>query len=171
MVWASEAPDKFVFSSAATAPVFVTPSQIARYSVRFGINSATAADDTNHLTAVGMLVPSSATTFDNQSLGTGDVAIKYTYYGDANLDGRVDGSDYALIDNGFLQSGSLTGWYNGDFNYDGVVDGSDYTLMDNAYNNQGAQLSAAIAGPTEMNDRRPVRIAVVILIFMDRFSL
>ena len=27
-----------------------------------------------------------------------DVLVKYTYYGDANLDGKVDGSDYSRID-------------------------------------------------------------------------
>ena len=61
--------------------------------------------------------------------------MKYTYYGDANLDGKVDASDYSLIDNGYLNH--LTGWYNGDFNYDGVINGSDYTLIDNAFNMQG----------------------------------
>ena len=63
--------------------------------------------------------------------------MKYTYYGDANLDGKVDGSDYSRIDASFLaeQTGpNVTGWYNGDFNYDGVVNGSDYTLIDNAFN-------------------------------------
>jgi len=75
------------------------------------------------------------------------VLIKYTYYGDANLDGVVDGSDYTRIDSGYITSGS-TGWMNGDFNYDGVINGSDYTLIDNAFNTQGAQLAAAIASPT-----------------------
>jgi hypothetical protein len=78
------------------------------------------------------------------------VLVKYTYYGDANLDGAVDGSDYTLIDNGFTNH--LSGWQNGDFNYDGVVDGSDYTLIDNAFNTQGASLgsnpAALIAGST-----------------------
>jgi hypothetical protein len=84
-------------------------------------------------------------TFDGQSVGTADVVVKYTYYGDADLNGKVDGSDYSRIDNGFLSR--LTGWYNGDFNYDNIVNGSDYTLIDNAFNRQGSALapSAAIA--------------------------
>jgi hypothetical protein len=73
------------------------------------------------------------------------VLVKYTYFGDANLDGHVDGSDYSLIDNGFLNH--LTGWYNGDFNYDGVVNGSDYTLIDNAFNTQGASIASIVASP------------------------
>jgi len=91
-------------------------------------------------------------TFDGQTgLVAGDVLVKYTYYGDANLDGKVDGTDYSRIDNSYLseQSGpSISGWYNGDFNYDGVVNGSDYTLIDNAFNSQGAQIAAEIATPT-----------------------
>jgi len=111
-----------------------------------GINSTTAATDAASVHAIGMMQPTAGTTFENQPLGTADVAIKYTYYGDANLDGQVDGSDYSLIDNGYLTGAS--GWQNGDFNYDGVINGSDYTLIDNAYNTQGAQISAETASPT-----------------------
>ncbi len=76
---------------------------------------------------------------------TADVLVKYTFYGDADLNGIINGSDFTLIDNGF--NSKLTGWRNGDFNYDGVVNGDDYTLIDNAYNRQGAGLDA---GPSEM---------------------
>jgi hypothetical protein len=115
-----------------------------------GIASSAAAADTTHLTALGVILNDNgsgtplygtggtiAPTFDGSALpGDGDILVKYTYYGDANLSGAVDASDYSLIDNGYLNH--LTGWYNGDFNYDGVVNGSDYTLIDNAYNMQGA---------------------------------
>ena len=117
-----------------------------------GITSSAAADDTTHLTALGVMQNDNGSgspiypTFDGQTSASADVLVKYTYYGDANLDGKVDGSDYSRIDNGYLsQSGAspLTGWANGDFNYVGVIDGSDYTLIDNAFNTQGASLSAA----------------------------
>jgi hypothetical protein len=121
-----------------------------------GITSSVAATDTSHLTAVGMLINNDGHgntiygvptgtgpnlgLFDGASPSLNDILVKYTYYGDANLDGAVDGSDYALIDAGFLSGGALIGWQNGDFNYDGVVDGSDYTLIDNTFNTQGATL-------------------------------
>jgi hypothetical protein len=112
-----------------------------------GITSSSAATNTSHLTALGLVLNTgSISNFDGNSTSSGDVLIKYTYYGDANLDGQVDGSDYTLIDNGF--NNHLTGWYNGDFNYDGVVDGSDYTLIDNAYNTQGAHFTAEISSFT-----------------------
>jgi autotransporter-associated beta strand protein len=119
-----------------------------------GIVSSTAAADPTHLTALGVISNSVngtslygsggsiSATFDNASPALGDVLVKYTYYGDANLDGAVDGSDYTLIDAGFNSGGTLTGWYNGDFNYDGKIDGSDYTLIDNAFNTQGASLGS-----------------------------
>jgi hypothetical protein len=73
--------------------------------------------------------------------------VKFTYYGDANLDGKVDGADYSRIDAGYLAHGAATGWFNGDFDYDGAINGSDYTLIDNAFNTQGAALPATqVAG-------------------------
>jgi hypothetical protein len=74
--------------------------------------------------------------------------VKYTYYGDADLSGTVNGADYTQIDKGFAMG--LTGWSNGDFNYDGVVDGADYALIDNTFNQitaSGAAPLALIAGP------------------------
>jgi autotransporter-associated beta strand protein len=124
-----------------------------------GITSSAAANDTTHLTAIGVISndlgsglglysKANNSAFDNFFPEPSDLLLKYTYYGDANLDGKVDSTDYTLIDNGYLNSS--TGWYNGDFNYDGVVNGSDYTLIDNAFNNRGPNLSVStqIAAPT-----------------------
>jgi autotransporter-associated beta strand protein len=115
--------------------------------------SSTAASDTRHITALGIILNGglygSGTTnglFDGVSPAATDVLVRYTYNGDANLNGQVDGSDYSLIDAGYISqrpgfNGTvLNGWYNGDFNYDGVVDGSDYSLIDNAFSGQGNRL-------------------------------
>jgi hypothetical protein len=119
-----------------------------------GINSSAAAADNTHLTAVGVIQNDQSGTalytsihpFDGVVPGANDVLVKYTYYGDADLNGEVDGTDYTRIDNGYL--GHATGWFNGDFNYDGVVNGSDYTLIDNAFNTQGAQEDIEVASVT-----------------------
>jgi autotransporter-associated beta strand protein len=134
-----------------------------------GIISSAAAGNTTHLTTLGVILNTitgnpggallygSGTTlgeFDGSNPVATDVLIKFTYYGDTNLDGKVDGTDYSRIDSGYLSG--QTGWYNGDFNYDGVINGSDYTLIDNAFNSQSTSLSttaeiasiaAQIAGP------------------------
>ena len=133
-----------------------------------GIDSSTAGSNTTHLTALGSLVNNGLyATVDGAAVATGDVLVKYTYYGDANLSGKVDGSDYSLIDSGFASH--ATGWYSGDFNYDGVVNGSDYTLIDNAFNQQGsafptAQLAspaAQIAGVSSAASSKPGGTAAV----------
>jgi autotransporter-associated beta strand protein len=115
-----------------------------------GIISSAAAADTTHLTTLGTIIGGGS--FDNLVTSTTDVLVKYTYYGDATMDGKIDGSDYSRIDSGYLTH--ATGWNNGDFNYDGVINGSDYTLIDNAFNTQGAAISATIGDPTaEVTDQ------------------
>ena len=124
-----------------------------------GITSSSAAADTAHLTALGVIQNNQGgaplyTTFDGQTVGASDVLVKFTYYGDALLTGSVTAADYLQIDNGFdSQNGPnpLVGWYNGDFNYDGVINGDDYTLIDNAFNTQGSvSVTSTSAGPAEM---------------------
>jgi hypothetical protein len=85
--------------------------------------------------------------FDGQDVGVNDVLVKYTYFGDADLDGAVTTNDYFQIDNGFL--GSKTGWINGDFDYDGAVTTNDYFLIDNAFLGQGAALVPAAVGSAQ----------------------
>ena len=85
--------------------------------------------------------------------------MKYTYYGDADLSGHVDGTDYSLIDaHSGLSSGAT--WSEGDFNYDGAVNGSDYSLIDNAYNMQGmtspASPNTIIANATAEDETDPL---------------
>jgi hypothetical protein len=60
------------------------------------------------------------------------VLIKYTYYGDANVDGKVDPTDYAAVDG---NQGKGHNWVTGDLNFDGKVDPTDYAQIDG---NQGA---------------------------------
>jgi autotransporter-associated beta strand protein len=126
-----------------------------------GLSSSAAAADSRHLTALGVIqnnqngtaLYGTSNTFEGITPGASDILVKYTYYGDTNLDGTVDGSDYSRIDNAYTYNQShsttpLTGWFNGDFNYDGSVNGSDYTLIDNAFNSQGVAFSAQVATAT-----------------------
>jgi autotransporter-associated beta strand protein len=127
-----------------------------------GIVSSAAATDSTYLTTLGVIVNTANGTtplygsggtlgnFDGISPVVTDVLVKYTYYGDTDLNGKVDGSDYSRVDNAFSYNSlhpttPLTGWFNGDFNYDGVINGSDYTLIDNAFNRQGTSLAAQVA--------------------------
>jgi beta-glucanase (GH16 family) len=125
----------------------VTSEIASGYNGGPGIISTTAVTNPNALTTLGVIQNSTTsgipvyTTFAGQTAVVSDVLVKYTYYGDANLSGNVDGTDYSLIDQGFNSAGAMTGWVYGDFNYDQKTDGSDYALIDNAFNQQTTPLA------------------------------
>ena len=146
-----------------------------------GIDSSSAASDSTHLHVLGVMLNNAGTSsaiypsFYGQTADANAILISYTIYGDANLDGHVDASDYSKIDNGYALK--LSGWGNGDFNYDGVVNGSDYTLIDNAFNTQGAYgaapdiltnptavITSEIAGSSSVPEPANLAIATVGLI-------
>jgi hypothetical protein len=74
-------------------------------------------------------------------LASGQIEIKYTLLGDANLDGLVNGSDLAILTANFNQP--VTAWDQGDFDYGSVVNGSDLALL--AANFNQAASGAAVA--------------------------
>jgi autotransporter-associated beta strand protein len=107
-----------------------------------GINSSAAANDSAHVTAIG--IASNAVL--NRSIFKGvtgldadDVLVKYTYYGDTDLNGAVSLDDFTLFLGGY-QSGGTT-WLRGDFDYSGLVTLDDFTLFLRGYQNQGAPLT------------------------------
>ncbi len=73
-------------------------------------------------------------------------AVIYTYYGDANVDGVVDGQDRARLTAG-LASPALSGWSNGDFNYDGLINTADIALFERGLAGQGQPLGLAALIP------------------------
>ncbi len=60
-------------------------------------------------------------------LSSGQIEIKYTLLGDANLDGLVNGDDFTILVGNLGKV--VTRWDQGDFNYDGLVTGDDFTLL------------------------------------------
>jgi hypothetical protein len=77
--------------------------------------------------------------FDGVTVASGDVLVKYTYLGDATLDGVININDYLQIDRGYAEG--LKGWVNGDFNYDNTIDFRDYALIDAAMKAQSGALA------------------------------
>jgi hypothetical protein len=113
------------------------------------------ADAKTGLTTIGIttgaaragLGPTDTDAFGSQTYTGASTLAMYTYAGDANLDGLIDGGDYGIIDNNVTVAGA-SGYYNGDFNYDGVIDGGDYGIIDNNIYAQGAPfpVSGVVAG-------------------------
>jgi hypothetical protein len=73
------------------------------------------------------------TSYDGVGVTSSDVIVKYTYIGDTNLDGVLDGKDYKTVFEGFITGQS--GWQWGDVDYsDGATNVADLTSFLAAYN-------------------------------------
>jgi hypothetical protein len=107
-----------------------------------GIASSAAAGDASALTGLGYAEAADAGLHSVDGIGVGSaVVVKYTYYGDSSLDGKVDlGNDFNLFLQGFLHGGAS--WEQGDYNYDGVVNAADFNLFVNGFKAQGNPLGA-----------------------------
>jgi autotransporter-associated beta strand protein len=105
----------------------ITSSAAAANSGSYGIGYADAND-----------------TGDPAGLASGQIEIAYTLLGDANLDGKVNGSDFTLMATNFNDS-VTNGWDKGDFNYSGTVNGDDFVLLANNFNDFASQSSVASA--------------------------
>jgi autotransporter-associated beta strand protein len=105
-----------------------------------GINSSTAALPANSHYALGYADGADGVVV---GLSSGQIEIKYTLLGDADLDGAVTGSDFTALVGNLGKSGRV--WDQGDFDYDGSVTGSDFTAL---VGNLGKSASgAAVAIP------------------------
>jgi autotransporter-associated beta strand protein len=108
--------------------------------------------------------PSETGVFMGQTVTGATTIAMYTYAGDMNFDGLVDGADYGIIDNN-VQFPGTTGYANGDLNYDGVIDGADYGIIDNTVQLQGAPIpiTASSALPSVSAVPEPAACGLAIL--------
>jgi hypothetical protein len=106
-----------------------------------GINSSAAALPANSHYALGYADGADHVV---AGLSSGQIEVKYTLLGDADLDGSVTGSDFTALVGNLGKSGRV--WDQGDFDYDGSVTGSDFTDL---VGNLGKSASgAAVAIPS-----------------------
>lgn len=63
--------------------------------------------------------------------GAGSVLLRFTLYGDANLNGTVDIADFSALAANFNAAGP---WVRGDFNYSGTVTIADFALLAGNFN-------------------------------------
>jgi subtilase family serine protease len=94
-----------------------------------GIKSSAAAANLNQSTALG-----SGNGADGVVAGLqpGEEEVKYTFYGDADLNGTVDINDLNTVLSNYLPGKSTT-WDTGDFNFDGKTDISDLNNLFSHY--------------------------------------
>jgi hypothetical protein len=105
-----------------------------------GIMSTVAQDNSG---SYGIGYADSADPGNPADLSSGTIEIMYTLLGDANLDGKVNGTDFEIMATNFNQSGRS--WDQGDFNYDGNVNGSDFVLLADNFNQFASQSDVSAA--------------------------
>ncbi len=141
--WQAAPPTPGVVSVAASVPGdFTGDGQVTAADLDVALDAATANI--------------AATYFDLDDSGTVDATdigmlvqgILRTNYGDANLDGVVDGTDFNLWNNHKFQDCG-TSWSQGDFNGDAQTDGTDFNRwLTNRFT--GTPLAAAEAGTARL---------------------
>jgi hypothetical protein len=93
-----------IFSSAVA-------SQNTSGGLQYGIGWASGSDGTHAVS----------------TLSSGQVELRYTLLGDANLDGTVNGSDFSILAANFGLG--VTNWDQGNFLYGSSVNGSDFSAL------------------------------------------
>lgn len=118
-----------------------------------GLNSSAAANDATSLTALGYKDTGSS------------IIIKYADYGDNNLDGVVDTTDFRMFLDGFAGT-SGTSWSTGDYTYDNKVDvANDFNLFFVSYLNQGGargDLASIVIGDSALSASQRGQLLAVI---------
>jgi hypothetical protein len=89
-----------------------------------GINSSHAAVSGGHY---GVGIADSASNVVAGLVG-GKVEVKFALYGDVNLDGNVNGTDFGILAGNFGKN-VTGGWEQGDFTYSGKVNATDFGLL------------------------------------------
>jgi hypothetical protein len=81
------------------------------------------------------------------AVSPGQVLVKPTLVGDANLDGKVDFFDVTQVLGYKYNTGQAASYTDGDVNYDGVVDFFDIAMLLSANYNSGQVFATAPAAP------------------------
>ncbi|HWB54679.1 MAG TPA: esterase-like activity of phytase family protein [Tepidisphaeraceae bacterium] len=117
-----------------------------------GMISSAAANNNAHDTTLAFdeasdlygLTGSEYRYVDGEFVDSTTVIIKYTWIGDLNMDGVVDGTDLYWMSPVGTTNAS---WAYGDFNYDGVVNADDYALFQYGLAESGGKNIANVPEP------------------------
>ena len=120
----------------------------------FGITSSSARANTLGTTGLGIMLNSTTgdengspiyNQFMGQAVDQYSILIAYTYAGDLDLDGDVDGDDVMRLDRSFIEQ-DVEGYSAGDINYDGRINAADFFLMDRSMAMQGTPFNFQTSG-------------------------
>jgi hypothetical protein len=108
-----------------------------------GLTSSTVAADANRETTLALADNAvlGLTNFSGQSVTADSILLKYTYYGDIDVNGQVDADDLMVFANNFGRATGAT-QIDGDIDFDNDVDADDLTVF---ANNFGKGVGAPLA--------------------------
>ena len=115
-----------------------------------GLTSSAARDDGMSVTALGMVDNQNTLLgyrdeFGGEAVDYSSVLVRYTYWGDIDLNGLVDSNDFDWLLYGYFfpELPEDNGWWTGDLNWDGVVDADDFDWLLHGYYFQGDPMSGS----------------------------
>lgn len=128
--------DSTTFDLADHALAVQSVGSIPSYLSGHALYSSAVDADTHGVTTIAIINGADLggmTTFAGISnIDSSTTIYAPAYYGDINLDGRINADDYALMDRS-VAKGLTPNWIDGDFNADNAVNAIDYFLMDKAF--------------------------------------
>jgi hypothetical protein len=126
-----------------------------------GIASSTAAGDgLPTALAVADNVGLGLASLEGEPLDGTEVLVKFTWAGDANLDGAVTGLDVNQLIVSFSTPPADPRWVDADFNYDGAITALDVNELIQGYNGQGTPLGDGPAAPGGIPTPEPATLAL-----------
>ncbi|HQY88349.1 MAG TPA: matrixin family metalloprotease, partial [Tepidisphaeraceae bacterium] len=104
--------------------------------------SSVADDDSNHGLGISNALEAGLNNVSGVALATTDLVIRYTLYGDTNLNQTVNFTDLLRMSQNYNLAG---GWSKGDFNYDGTVNFEDLLKVAQNYGQSAMSLATTKA--------------------------
>ncbi len=122
-------------------------------AINSSVAASSAAGDAVGLALASDLFTAFPATFAGAAdVGAGDVLLRHTLYGDANLDARVNLADFNRLASSFGQTGRR--WVHGDSDFTSEVNLSDFNRLASNFGNSAsaAVLDRAAAPPRRLID-------------------
>ncbi len=114
-----------------TTGIISSTAQTPTSGLRYGVGWADGNDKTGNVAG----------------LTSGEILLKYTLLGDANLDGAVNGSDFSILAANFGLG--VTNWDQGNFLFGSSVNGSDFSALAANFG-QGDSGAAVAVSPADI---------------------
>jgi autotransporter-associated beta strand protein len=127
----------------------ITSSSAAAQAVRYAVGYALNGD-------YGELAWS---TWFGRTVNNDSILVRYTYAGDADLNGEVTTDDFDLWKQGYIRQ--MTGWVHGDLDYSGDIKTDDFDLWKQVYVKHYAPMADGSGGAAGLDAAAAAMLSTV----------